>query len=157
MLYEVLDPQNYALPDVVLDMTHVRLEQAGVDLVSVTGAKGKPPTPWLKCTTMEQRGYKVSVDIVVCGEDAENKAKVLGDAIISRTNAISTAQSSGTTSGITAKDYEVIIIGAEYSLGPLEASSRPRRREVVLRVAARHPNRSVLNILAKEAAPFLTK
>ncbi|KAF5006101.1 hypothetical protein FDECE_7501 [Fusarium decemcellulare] len=156
MLYEVLDPQNYVLPDVVLDMTHVRLEQAGVDLVSVTGAKGKPPTPWLKCTAMEQRGYRVSVDIVVSGEDAENKAKVLGDAIISRTNAISTAQSSGTTSCITTKDYEVIIIGAEHSLGPLEASSRPRRREVVLRVAARHPNRSVLNILAREAAPFLT-
>ncbi|KAJ3545124.1 hypothetical protein NM208_g2667 [Fusarium decemcellulare] len=156
MLYEVLDPQNYVLPDVVLDMTQVRLEQAGVGVVSVTGAKGKPPTPWLKCTAMEQRGYRVSVDIVVCGEDAESKAKVLGDAIISRTNAISAAQQSRTSSGITAKDYEVIIIGAEHSLSALEVSSRPQRREVVLRVAARHPNRSVLSVLAKEAAPFLT-
>ncbi|KAH7016767.1 hypothetical protein EDB80DRAFT_703437 [Ilyonectria destructans] len=154
MLYEVLDPENYLLPDVVLDMTEVQLEQVGTDLVSVHGAQGKPPTPWLKCTAVEQRGFRVTVDILVCGEEAESKAKVLGEAIINRTNAIAAARQLDAECAITSDDYEVILIGAERSLGV--KNSQPERREIALRVAVRHGNWAVLDILAKETAPFLT-
>ncbi|KAM5385582.1 hypothetical protein ACJZ2D_000781 [Fusarium nematophilum] len=152
MLYEILDPENYVLPDVVVDMSRVQLEQVQPDIVQVHGTKGKPPTPWLKCTAVEQQGYRLTVDILVCGEEAESKAKVLGQAIINRTNALASARNPGTS--ILPEDSEIILIGAEYSLG--RVTSYPERKEVVLRVAVRHLDRSVLDILSKETAPFLT-
>src|SRR5271169_5520731 len=57
MLYEVLDPANYLLPDVNLDLSQVTLEEVGIDRVRVSRAKGRPPTPWLKCTAIKQDGY----------------------------------------------------------------------------------------------------
>lgn len=153
MLYEVLDPENYVLPDVVLDMSQVRLEQAREGMVVVRGAKGKPPTPWLKCTGVEQRGFRLTVDMLVCGEEAESKAKALGKAMIDRTNAIATSRYSG-IKPISAADSAVHLIGAEYSLDP--NSKGPERREIALRVATRHENQVVLDILGKESAAFLT-
>lgn len=153
MLYEVLDPENYILPDVVLDMSSVRLEQVEPNVVVVHGAKGKAPTPWLKCTAVEQMGYRLTVDILVCGIEAESKAKVLGKAMIDRTNAIAAARYIG-VKPISAADSAVHLIGAESTLDP--KSRGPERREIALRVAARHANRAVLDILGKESAPFLT-
>ncbi|MGJ3627345.1 acyclic terpene utilization AtuA family protein [Sphingomonas sp. MMS24-JH45] len=52
ILYEVGDPQGYALPDVVCDFSQVRVEPAGEGRVRVTGAKGYPPSGRLKtCVT----------------------------------------------------------------------------------------------------------
>ncbi|PGH09900.1 hypothetical protein AJ80_07610 [Polytolypa hystricis UAMH7299] len=154
MLYEVLDPENYVLPDVLIDMSQVRLEQTSLGVVTVRGAKGKPPTPWLKCTAVEQKGFRISVDILVCGEEAESKAKTLGRAIIDRTNALAAERFSGTMSPILPSDAAVMLIGNESSLGT--STHRTERREIALRVAARHADRKVLDILSKEAASFLT-
>lgn len=153
MLYEVLDPENYVLPDVVLDMSQVHLEQTAPGLVTVRGAKGKPPTPWLKCTAVEQKGYRISVDILVCGDEAESKAKTLGKAMIDRTNSIAVQRFQGKVSPIEPSDSAIMLTGNESSLG---SSSKPERREIALRVAARHEKRQVLDILSKEAASFLT-
>ncbi|RYG97362.1 MAG: DUF1446 domain-containing protein [Alphaproteobacteria bacterium] len=46
--YETGDPANYILPDVVLDMTGIRVEETGKDRVRVSGVRGKPPTPTYK-------------------------------------------------------------------------------------------------------------
>lgn len=155
MLYEVLDPENYALPDVVLDMSQVRLDQVAPEVVRVRGAKGKPPTPWLKCTAVEQRGSRIFVDILVRGEEAESKAKTLGKAIIDRTNDLSRDRYAGRYSPIGASDCEIILIGNDASgLGP--SARRQEAKELVLRVAARHENREVLDIFSKEAVSFLT-
>lgn len=154
MLYEVLDPGNYILPDVVLDLTQVRIAQLSTDVVHVKGARGKPPTPWLKCTSVRQNGFRILVDFLVCGEEAESKARALGNAIIARTNLLAANMKSGDGTPIAEDDAEVIVIGAENSLYPISRGAQ--RREVVVRVAARHQDRGVLNILGKEAASFLT-
>lgn len=154
MLYEVLDTANYLLPDVVLDMRDVAIQQVRPGVVAVKGAKGKPPTPWLKCTAVKQQGFRISADILVCGEEAESKAEVLGQAILDRTNAISTKRHNNQFPPIAREDCEIILIGAERSVDPSCRSSE--RREVVLRVGASHSTRAVLDILGKEVAPFLT-
>ncbi|KAL2679025.1 hypothetical protein Neosp_009781 [[Neocosmospora] mangrovei] len=151
MLYEVLDTENYILPDVILDLSRVIISQSSPDSVLVRGARGKPPTPWLKCTAVRQQGYRISVDMLVSGEQAERKAKTLGGAIVERTNALATANHSDPISN---DGHEIIVIGAEHHLGA--GGNSGERREVVLRVAARHEKRSVLDIMGKEAASFLT-
>ncbi|KAJ4215052.1 hypothetical protein NW759_010081 [Fusarium solani] len=151
MLYEVLDTENYILPDVILDLSRVTISQSSPDSVLVRGARGKPPTPWLKCTAVRQQGYRISVDMLVSGEQAERKAKTLGRAIVERTNALAAANHADP---IPNDDHEIIIIGAEHHLG--HGGSSGERREVVLRVTARHEKRSVLDIMGKEAASFLT-
>ncbi|CAG8432787.1 520_t:CDS:10 [Diversispora eburnea] len=54
MLYEILDPGSYILPDVILDMRNVKLKQIDVNKVLVTGAKGRPPTDSLKLSGIYQ-------------------------------------------------------------------------------------------------------
>lgn len=86
MLYEVLDPSNYLLPDVNLDLSKVAIAQVGHDRVRVWGAKGRPPTPWLKCTAIKQDGYRIEGALIVPGFEACHKARILGEALIRRAN-----------------------------------------------------------------------
>ena len=90
MLYEVLDPANYLLPDVNLDLSRVSLTQVGVDRVRVIGAIGRPPTPWLKCTAIKQDGYRIEGALIIPGFEARQKARILGEALIQRANIILT-------------------------------------------------------------------
>lgn len=88
MLYEVLDPANYLLPDVNLDLSHVEVTEVGVNRVRVSGAKGRPPTPWIKCTAIKQDGYRIEGALIVPGHEARQKARILGEALIQRANSI---------------------------------------------------------------------
>jgi Acyclic terpene utilisation family protein AtuA len=88
MLYEVLDPANYLLPDVNLDLSHVILTEVGVHRVQVTGAKGRPPTPWLKCTAIKQDGYRIEGVLLIPGVQAREKAGILGERLIPRANMV---------------------------------------------------------------------
>ena len=151
VLYEVLGPGNYVLPDVVVDMTEVSVEAVRPGLVLIRGAKGKPITPWLKCTAVEQRGYRLTLDILVRGEEAESKGKALGEAIIGRTNMLAAARYPG-VSAISAKDSSVILTGARQGLSANMAG--PEMTEVALRIAARHQNYAMLGILSKATAHF---
>lgn len=154
MLYEVLDPGSYLLPDLALDMRKVELQTIRPGVVAVKGARGSPPTPWLKCTSVEQKGFRITVDILVCGEEAELKAEALGHAILTRTNTLAAKRFRNKYPQISKENSEVILIGAERSLQPL--THLPERREIALRVAAKHESRAVLDILGKEVASFLT-
>ena len=86
MLYEVLDPENYLLPDVNLDISQVTVEEVGVDRVLVKGARGKRPTGWLKCTGIRMDGYRIEAALIIPGHEARVKAKILGEALVQRAN-----------------------------------------------------------------------
>ena len=57
LLYEMHDPAAYITPDVVADITGVRLEDVGPDHVRVSGVRGHPRTPTLKVNIGRMEGY----------------------------------------------------------------------------------------------------
>jgi hypothetical protein len=84
MLYEILDPGAYLLPDVILDMRGVELKQLEKNRVLVTGAKGRKPTKYLKCSGVWIDGHKISGELMIGGDDAREKALAVGNAVIRR-------------------------------------------------------------------------
>jgi Acyclic terpene utilisation family protein AtuA len=159
MLYEVLDPANYLLPDVNLDLTDVRVTSVGRDRVLVRGAKGRMPTPWVKCTAIRQEGYRVEGALIIPGFEARMKAKILGDALVQRANMILKKMK---TEPIT--EYRIETPGAEEMLGyyvllhgtkDSDFSEMHNSREVILRIAAAHNQKRALDVLAMEMAYVL--
>jgi hypothetical protein len=57
LLYETHDPRAYVTPDVVADITTLRLEDAGADRVRVSGVTGRPHTDALKVNVARMEGY----------------------------------------------------------------------------------------------------
>lgn len=57
LLYEMHDPARYLTPDVVADVTQVRLADDGQDRVRVTGVCGHPRTDTLKVNVARMEGY----------------------------------------------------------------------------------------------------
>ena len=57
LLYEMHDPRAYVTPDVVADITTLRLEASGQDRVRVAGATGHPRTNTLKVNVARLEGY----------------------------------------------------------------------------------------------------
>jgi hypothetical protein len=74
LLYEVHNPHAYASPDVVLDLSTVRLEDLGQDRVSMTGATGHPRPAQLKVVGGYRDGFKAEVTWGFSWPDAYDKA-----------------------------------------------------------------------------------
>jgi hypothetical protein len=57
LFYEMHDPRAYVTPDVVADITTLRLNDDGPDRVRVTGVTGRPRTDMLKVNVARLEGY----------------------------------------------------------------------------------------------------
>jgi hypothetical protein len=57
LLYEMHDPRAYITPDVVADITTLRLQDTGPDRVRVSGVTGRPATENLKVNIARLEGY----------------------------------------------------------------------------------------------------
>lgn len=147
ILYEVGDPQGYALPDVVCDFTEVQVESVGDNRVRVTGAKGYPASGSYKvCITFED-GYRFIGAMPVVGRDAVRKAARQAEAVLERLGDMLRDRNLPPL-----RDRRVELLGAEASYG---AQARPEAkavREVVARVGAEHESAEALGLLAREFA-----
>lgn len=75
LLYEVHDPHAYHSPDVVLDMSGIRLDDEGQDRVRLTGARGRTPGDRLKVVAGFRDGYKAEVTWGFSWPDAWDKSQ----------------------------------------------------------------------------------
>ncbi|MGH7591265.1 MAG: acyclic terpene utilization AtuA family protein, partial [Gemmatimonadales bacterium] len=75
LVYEMGDPHNYITPDGVVDLTTVRLAQAGKDRVAIEGIRGGPRTDLLKVSIAYFYGYKAIGTLVYSWPDAYDKAR----------------------------------------------------------------------------------
>ncbi|KAJ3017864.1 UNVERIFIED_CONTAM: hypothetical protein HDU68_011441, partial [Siphonaria sp. JEL0065] len=149
MIYEVLDPAGYMLPDVVLDMTAVRISQVGVDRVLVTGARGRAPSAFLKTSGVYVDGFKMSGELVVGGAESAEKGRHVGEAILRRVGGVlkKLGQEDFT-------DSNIECLGAEHTYGPHGKASRTR--ETVLRITVCHQSKIGLALFAREVPAAAT-
>lgn len=148
LVYELGDPTNYILPDVVCDFSSISLTQDGPDRVKVSGAKGRPSTPTYKVSATYQDGYRSTAMFTMVGRDNYRKITRVGESILARTRRLF-AQS-----GL--MDYRrtsLKIIGAEDVYGSHAAAHARSSRELVLRLDVHHDEREAIGIFAREIAP----
>ena len=144
VLYEIGDPANYVLPDVVCDFRAVKIAVAGAGRVRVSGACGRPPTPGYKVCATWQDGYQVTLHQMIRGIRAVAKAQKTADALIERTR----KQMAG-RKFVDYTELRVEMLGCESHYGPHARIGQSR--EVVLRIGVRHPEAKALAFLQKES------
>jgi len=84
LLYEIHDPAAYLVPDVVLDLTDVTVEQTGPDRVRVAGARGHPAPDTLKATVCVDAGVLGEAEISYAGPNAGGRARLAAQIIRDR-------------------------------------------------------------------------
>ena len=143
LLYEVGDPQAYVLPDVVCDFSEISLLQIGDDRVSVSGARGYPPTATYKVSATHADGYRSGQTLLFYGQQADKKARAFAKAALRRASDRLEREGLGPFT-----DTLVELIGDESHYG----ATRELRgsREVMLKVAARHPQQAGITVLLQE-------
>lgn len=153
LLYEMHDPARYLTPDVVLDVTGVRLEEAGPDRVRVSGARGLAAPATLKALLGYQNGYLGEAMMGYAWPDALAKAR-MADTIVRRQIE---------RFGIRAEEIHTSYLGYDSLHGPL---ARPvdeeSLNEVFLRIAVRTRDRQeaarlgrLFPPLALDGPPFI--
>lgn len=149
LLYEIGDPRAYLLPDVTCDFTQVTLEEVGEHRVKVTGAKGLAPSDKYKVSATYPDGYRLTATFLMAGINAAQKAQAVADAILTKVNRELSAKGMGE---LTHTDVE--LLGTETTYG---AHARCQdSREVVVKLAARHPQEPALKFMGREIAQAAT-
>lgn len=143
LVYEIGDPAHYLTPDVDADFSHVRLNQAAVDRVEVSGAAGGPAPARYKVSMAYRDGFMAAGTLVVCGRDAEQKARACGDLIVSRLRA----------AGIELARTHIECLGTGDTLPGVWPRSA-QVYEVVLRMSVHDPSRESVERFLREFSPL---
>lgn len=145
MLYEIGDPANYLLPDVVCDFTQVTMEAVGEDRVLIAGARGREPTDSYKVSATYLGGFACVGSFVIAGRNAAEKARLQGEAVLRKTRRMLEQLGLG--------DYSktaLQLVGTETLYGDRARPEAQQSREVVLRLGIHHPRREGAEIFSKE-------
>ena len=147
--YETGDPENYVLPDVICDLSHVQVEQVGKDRVKVSGVRGKAPTSTYKVSATYPDGFRAIANLMVNGVDAVDKAKAVAASILRRCRRIYEREGLGDFA-----DVNVEVLGAEATYGPNARASNVR--ETILKIGVHHYDKCAVEIFSREIAPAST-
>lgn len=149
IVYEIGDPQTYLLPDVTADFSQVKLEQIAEDRVLVTGAKGRAPTQQYKVSATYPDGYRVLVSFLIAGREAPEKGQVIADAILTKCERVLALRS---VPPFSEKSVEILGIESTYGANAIHTQSR----EVVVKIAVKHPLKEACMFFASEIAQAST-
>lgn len=149
LLYEIGDPQGYLLPDVICDFSQVRLIQQGKHAVRVHGARGLPPTDQYKVCATWPDGFRCTAMCLIAGIEAVAKAERVSQAIIARTSQMFSQRGWAPYS-----EVNIELLGSEATYG--QHGQRQDSREVLIKLAVRHPDKRALVLFSKEIAQAAT-
>jgi hypothetical protein len=137
ILYEMHDPAAYITPDVVVDISGLRLEQLGPELMRLTGTRGHPPPATLKVLIGVDSGVLVEAEISYAGINAQARA-MLAREVLERRFA---------RSPLAGQVFHYDLIGID-SLWPTPQAHCAR--DLRLRVAVRVPDRREAELVVTE-------
>lgn len=149
LVYEIGDPENYALPDVLCDFSNVKLTQAAENKVLVQGAKGKRPSDSYKVCATFNDGFRATAVCPVVGQKASEKALITAKSIIQRSENIFNALGLGNF-----RRTHLEVLGTEQNYGK-NASNRDSR-EVVMWIAVHHEKKEAIQLFSREIAAAAT-
>jgi hypothetical protein len=132
LLYEVHDPANYITPDVVVDVTTVRLEEVGRDRVRVEGIGGKPRTTTLKVSIGCTEGFIGEDMFFYAGPGALRRAELAKRVLEERFRIV----------GLDAEELRIDFLGLNAIHAGVTPRDAPEPYEVAVRVAARTKTRA---------------
>lgn len=141
MLYETSDPQAYVVPDVVLDMSQVRLEQAGPERVRVSGATGHPSTATLKVCATFDKGWRGVAYQPIIGPRAVERARRQAEALFERAAAMCRALNLAPFLAT-----EAVLIGAGEALGKIDEAAG----EVLVKLVVDHDDPVAVQMFVRE-------
>lgn len=127
MLYEIHDPAAYITPDVVVDLSNVKLESVRPNQVKVTGVKGHPRTDTLKVVMGYENGYAGQVIVGFSWPDAMMKAKKVDEIIRIQLE----------RNGLNYEEVRTDFMGYNSLSGPLAHDNQSELNEVFLRMTVR--------------------
>lgn len=145
LLYEVHDPGNYLMPEVVTDFTNVQMEQVGKDRVKVWGARGKPAPATLKAGIAYTDGYIGEVESSVTWPDAVAKARRSFEIIKKRFEMVN----------LKADEVRFDMIGVDSCHWSASPEPDPEINEVRIRVAAKCADRGEAGKVARECVMLM--
>lgn len=143
LLYEVHDPYNYILPDVVVNIADTKLEDIGKDMVRVYGTTGKPATDTYKALIGYNNGYLGEAVISYSWPDALKKAKRASEILIANME----------RAKIEYEDVHVSFMGYDSLHGPL-SNPDPNLNEVYLRLAIHAKTKDDANRFGRLVPPL---
>ena len=139
LVYEIHDPQEYILPDVICDFSQVSLREIGDDRVRISGARGYAPPDSYKVSVTYTDGYKSAMSLGFIGFDAAEKARVFAEAALARAEkTLALAK----TDGYSECSYELIGADSQFGASP---ASQGAAREVQLNIAIKHAHKTGIN------------
>jgi hypothetical protein len=144
LVYEMGDPHEYITPDVIADFTTIRLQQAGVDRVRVSGIEGRPATDKLKVSVAYRAGYKAVGTLVYAWPDALAKAQLADRVLRDRLRML----------GLQFDTILTEFVGANATHGAL-AGDTSNVPEVQLRVGVRGSDKASIERFTREIVPLV--
>ena len=146
LLYEVHDPAAYLTPDVTADIADAEVREVARDRVALSGVRGHARPEKLKATVCYEGGWLAEGEISYAGAGAERRARLAGDVLRRRLDGL---------------EVRVDLIGAVSAFADdagrlLAARPAGEGRDIRLRVAASHRDRSEAERLAREVTALYT-
>ena len=147
MLYEIGDPANYITPDVVVDFTGVRLIEAGVDQVRISGGRGRARPGQLKVSVGIKEGWIGEAEITYAGLGCMNRARLAESVVRERLR----------IGGVQLDELRVDYIGVNSLHGTASLPTAQEPYEVRLRFAGRAKQKRDATKLAGEVETLVGK
>jgi hypothetical protein len=144
LLYEIHDPAAYIVPDVVADLTNVRLETVGADRVRMSGIRGHPAPSDYKALICTPGGWTGDISIGLGWPDASAKAHAMASIIRHRAD----------EAGIPVAEWWQEVWGHDALLPGRAVTDDPS--EVVLRVAWHCDTREAAAAVGRVVPPLYT-